>query len=123
MDLDSPAFAQAHAPQLGQHTGCGGHAVQIALFLAVILIAFAGQLWAWAGVVFGADVDAAAATAVQAAITLVLLLPFAWGWRSVREPRYVPHVAGGRVLSLAAGGDAHAAAYRGPIPSICCSLA
>jgi subtilisin family serine protease len=85
MHLDSPAFMQAPALPQGQHTGCLGRIVQASLFLIVILIAFVGQLWAWVGVVFGADVDAAATTAIQASITLLVLLPFAWKWRAVRE--------------------------------------
>ena len=71
---------------LGERTGCLGRIVQGALFLAVIGIAWAGQLWAWAGgVIGGGKVDDALVTAVQAAATGLLLLPFALLWRPVRE--------------------------------------
>ncbi len=72
-------------PTAGSRTGCAGRFIQILLFLAVVLIAFGAQAWTWIGVAFGAEVNAAAVTAVQAAVTLVLLLPFAWAWRAARE--------------------------------------
>jgi subtilisin family serine protease len=75
----------APVPPSGYRTGCGGRFVQILLFLAVVLIAFGAQVWTWVGAAFGAEMNAAAVTAVQAAVTLVLLLPFAWAWRGARE--------------------------------------
>jgi subtilisin family serine protease len=85
MDFDSPAFVQAPVPDRGQRTGCVGRFVQVSFFCVVILIAFVGQLWAWAGALFGVDVNRAVTTAIQAGITFVLLLPFAWRWQAVRE--------------------------------------
>ena len=49
------------------------------------MIAFGAQLYTWLGAAFGAEVNPAAVTAIQAAVTLVLLLPFAWAWRAARE--------------------------------------
>lgn len=73
----------------GGRTGCGGRLVQMALFIAVIAIAFAGQLWAWLGGAFesgpGGESRSAAATAIQAAATIAVLLPFAVAWRPLRE--------------------------------------
>mgnify|MGYP000948478042 CR=1 FL=1 len=84
-DYPSLEFEPTPVPSPGNRTGCAGRFVQIVLFLAVILIAFGAQLWTWTGAAFGADVNAAAVTALQAAGTLLLLLPFAWLWRATRE--------------------------------------
>jgi subtilisin family serine protease len=74
------------APVGGSRTGCLGRAIQILLFLAVLTIAFSGQLWAWVGsVVAGGEVSPAQVTAVQAVLTAGLLLPFALAWRPQRE--------------------------------------
>ena len=85
MSLDVLEFEPTPAPPPGSRTGCAGRFVQILLFFAVILIAFGAQLYIWTGAAFGAEVNPAAVTAVQAAVTLVLLLPFAWAWRAPRE--------------------------------------
>ena len=85
--MDLPDFAEPVAP--GMRTGCLGRIVQIALFLALIALALGGQLYAWVGGALNSQLDgattAAAATAIQAALTAILLLPFALFWRARRE--------------------------------------
>jgi hypothetical protein len=89
MSVDYPTSDQVPEPPplspFGNRTGCVGRFVQILLFLGVILLAFGAQAWTWAGAAFGAEVNAAAVTALQAAVTVVVLLPFAWAWRGARE--------------------------------------
>ena len=109
----------APVPPSGSRTGCAGRFVQILLFLAVILIAFGAQVWTWVGAAFGAEMNAAAVTAVQAAVTLVLLLPFAWAWRAARERAIYPPVAGGWCLPAVAGRYPAAASDGGAIRLSC----
>ncbi len=70
----------------GAQTGCLGRSVQIVLFLAVLAMAYAGQLAAWLAAALNSEAASpASVTALQAVVAGGVLLPFALFWRGRRE--------------------------------------
>lgn len=75
----------AVTPAPGIRTGCLGRMIQGTLFLAILVISFSGQLWAWIGSALTSTVNATWTTAITAALILGLMAPFAFAWRPIRE--------------------------------------